>query len=665
MKKYEMRKKIKILYLIPAEGFGGAERQALFHITNLPDHGFDVITVTGPGRKVYDVLTDIGRLVYCCSFLPREYGKPLNIFTGILHAVSSITAWIRSALFLKSVIDKEQPDLLFAGRVAGWTLAAPLSRLCGIPAIWRSGSCAHGRLRRGMLLPLGFLFPPEAVIANCKAVADSVGPLINAPFFIVPNGVDDRFLQHRTPDDDIRRRTGLPPSIPIVGLALRPSPDKGMHFLSEVVNIVNLHGKRIHFCIAGEFGWRKTIQTDFAKKGLTGSVTFLGHVDDIASFYMGCDIIALTSRNRSIEGFPNSLLEAMALGKPVIATAAGGIPELVDNGVTGIVVHDAHPQAFAHELLRLADDPAVQVRIGAAARALVIKNYSSDSILRIFSKCINAIICKQSFGADAFRYGRKYPGHRTGASSMNAADKATVSIICGILMLLSTGPSPNCRAESLDVTPPVAGAVWPGRPEPETDCSRTVIPPDAFIKVQELSGDDNYYSIEPDGDGGSMIRANYIPPGKTVKLGYRFPDDGTKVKRLAWDWRIITPPRGSFEHIRGKNDSGAAIYLLFKDKLRTLTIKYVYSESLPAGKTFSKDSFLPTSKMQVVVASTMTNAQLGHWVHIEVDVESDFKRLYISEHCPPLKGIGIMSDGDETYSRVMADYRNFNSCMEK
>jgi glycosyltransferase involved in cell wall biosynthesis len=90
----------------------------------------------------------------------------------------------------------------------------------------------------------------------------------------------------------------------------------------------------------------------------------------------------LTSRERSIEGFPNSLLEAMALCKPVIATDSGGIPELIDHGKSGIIVKGMNADEFASEILMLLRSPEKMVQYGLAARNKVIEMYSIEKTVK-------------------------------------------------------------------------------------------------------------------------------------------------------------------------------------------------------------------------------------------------------------------------------------------
>ena len=185
------------------------------------------------------------------------------------------------------------------------------------------------------------------------------------------------------------------------------------------------------------------------------------------------------------------------------------------------------------------------------------------------------------------------------------------------------------------------------------------IPLTAFMKIDSLSGKGNYYSIETERPGVPFIHAHYVPPGEPTKLGYRLPDSFLGAARVTWQWRVHVPPRGADERKKGKNDSGAAIYIIFKRGFQTLIIKYVFSTTLPQGVVIRKDPFYPLQRMFVVVASAWNETEKSAWKQVAVDVKDDFCRLYASKTCPPLLGIGIMTDGDGTNSEVVADYRQF------
>jgi hypothetical protein len=185
------------------------------------------------------------------------------------------------------------------------------------------------------------------------------------------------------------------------------------------------------------------------------------------------------------------------------------------------------------------------------------------------------------------------------------------------------------------------------------------VKPEMFSKIDKLSGAGNYYTILSDSLGGHLIHADYHPLHPVVKLGYAIPATISTDGKIAWDWRIITPPHGSSEKINGKNDSGCSVYLIFNELLMTYIIKYVYSETLPVGTVVIKDLMNPMQKMYMIVAGSLKISSPGNWEHVETNYRGDFKLLFKKNVCPPLAGIGILSDGDQTSSEVVAEYRNF------
>ncbi len=187
-----------------------------------------------------------------------------------------------------------------------------------------------------------------------------------------------------------------------------------------------------------------------------------------------------------------------------------------------------------------------------------------------------------------------------------------------------------------------------------------------FTKIDKLSGDKNYYEIMMSDSGMEYIHSHYDPTKKVVRYGFQFPDTMRNVEYVSWLWRVEIPPVGADERINGLNDSGCAVYLIFKDKIKTYCIKYVYSSVVPKGTTIRKDPVLyPMQQMYMVVADTWSANDKGLWKKVVVNVKSDFKKIYKVDKCPELKGIGILSDGDATKSVVIADYAEFKIAGEK
>ena len=116
-------------------------------------------------------------------------------------------------------------------------------------------------------------------------------------------------------------------------------------------------------------------------RGLADRILFLGHRDDVPAVLAESDVYVLPSRS---EAFPNGVIEAMAAGLPVVATAVGGILELVDDGRTGVLVPPDDPAALARAIQRLLDDPARAAALAQAGRAAVAARFSFERMVGAF-----------------------------------------------------------------------------------------------------------------------------------------------------------------------------------------------------------------------------------------------------------------------------------------
>jgi glycosyltransferase involved in cell wall biosynthesis len=124
----------------------------------------------------------------------------------------------------------------------------------------------------------------------------------------------------------------------------------------------------VTFFIAGEGAERPALQQLIDRRSLSGNFTLLGVMQDTATFLANVDIAVSSSR---FEGLSNAVMEYMAAGRAIVATAVGGNVELIDEGRTGLLVPSNDPQALADNILRLLDEPGLAVSLGGAARCAV------------------------------------------------------------------------------------------------------------------------------------------------------------------------------------------------------------------------------------------------------------------------------------------------------
>jgi glycosyltransferase involved in cell wall biosynthesis len=220
----------------------------------------------------------------------------------------------------------------------------------------------------------------RAAMAVSGAVAGSVSSWPGPPVTVIPNGVAVRVDPSAAAA--ARDELGLDPGAPLVAHVGNIRPGKGHDVLIEAARIVVRDRPDVTIVsIGGEKypGDLERVRTGAAEAGLGDSLRFLGRRPDALHFVAAADLFVNPS---SVEGLPVAILEAMALGRPVVATAAGGVPGIVKDGETGILVEPDDPAALADGMLRMLADPARAGRLAEAARDMVLKEYGLEPMVR-------------------------------------------------------------------------------------------------------------------------------------------------------------------------------------------------------------------------------------------------------------------------------------------
>jgi glycosyltransferase involved in cell wall biosynthesis len=159
----------------------------------------------------------------------------------------------------------------------------------------------------------------------------------------------------------------------VIGTACRLEPVKGVSHLIKAVALLAPDFPDLRLEIAGDGSLRAALTKECRELGLSGVATFLGWRENLHSLMSGWDIFAMPSLD---EAFGYAALEAMAAGLPVVASAVGGLPELIEDGATGWLVPPSDPAAMAARLRQLVADPAERQTMGAAGRKRAEKEFS-------------------------------------------------------------------------------------------------------------------------------------------------------------------------------------------------------------------------------------------------------------------------------------------------
>jgi glycosyltransferase involved in cell wall biosynthesis len=193
-----------------------------------------------------------------------------------------------------------------------------------------------------------------------------------ARLHVISNGVDtERFAPNPEARRRVRAELGIPQDAWVVGTVGRLAPEKDQTLLVRAM--APLLDERRQLVILGDGPERGAVEASIAATCRPEFCHLLGSKPDVERYLVAFDAFALSSKT---EGLPLSMLEAMAAGVPVISTAVGGIPDVLQTGVTGLLVPPGDQQALFRQLLFLVNYPTAALRIGTRGRDLVRADFS-------------------------------------------------------------------------------------------------------------------------------------------------------------------------------------------------------------------------------------------------------------------------------------------------
>ncbi len=194
----------------------------------------------------------------------------------------------------------------------------------------------------------------------------------------VHEGIDIERVEH-APPADLHGEFWLPHHAPLVGNVAALVPHKGQRHLIEAARLVLPQVPDARFVIAGEGELRSALERQIKEERLEKHVLLAGFRPDVLSLHRAFDIFVMSSIT---EGLGTSLLDAMAAGKPIVATRTGGIPEVVADGETGILVAPRDHDAMAEAIVRLLKDDDLRRRMGDAGRARARSLFSAERMVQ-------------------------------------------------------------------------------------------------------------------------------------------------------------------------------------------------------------------------------------------------------------------------------------------
>lgn len=345
---------LKILHIDPEKNWGGGEAQVLGLLTYLSARGHRNELLAHPSGLLYSR----------CQKLDVR-ARPLVMRNDID---------LRCVPALRRLIAEMAYDIVHFHTKRAHTLALWLPRGAGHPKYLATRRMDYPE-SRGWLTDRLYNRRVDGVVAISRTIADLLARagVERQKIRCIPSGIEARrFELERAPDE---REEG----VVIIGCLGGLEERKGHRYLIEAAARLKADGIKARYRIAGAGPLRAELEAEATRVGLRNEVSFVGFVDDPALFLAGVDLVVMPSL---FEGLGVAALEAMAAGKPVIASGVGGLAEAVVDGVTGLLVPPRDGAALAAAIAKLVGGPALAKTMGLQGRERVRQHFSMENMAR-------------------------------------------------------------------------------------------------------------------------------------------------------------------------------------------------------------------------------------------------------------------------------------------
>ncbi len=346
---------VTVLFVAGADFFSGAERALLLTLRALDPRRYKPVVIVGRAGELLAQLRTAG--------IPAVH-VPLHR-TDWRHPV----AWARSVLSIARVARRVRARIIHSNEIPSFQPAGRAARLLGIPAI------THARFPDELDAAAWFLNPgfDSALFVSRYLLDDAMAkaPMVFAARSeVLHDGVELSELPDEAARSAGRAALGLPSAVPAVAIAGQVAEIKGIWEFIAAAEQICLRSVPATFVVLGDDlkgqgRLRESVEERIRSAGLMDRFKFLGFRRDAPRLIPLFDIVAVPSH---VEPLGNATLEAMAAGRPVVASRVGGIPEMVVHGETGLLVPPKSPDALASAIESLLRDPIRRDAFGAAGR---------------------------------------------------------------------------------------------------------------------------------------------------------------------------------------------------------------------------------------------------------------------------------------------------------
>lgn len=299
-----------------------------------------------------------------------RYAAPMSFLDGGRGWIPGLRVGLGAVRALRNLIKRWRPDVVQAhgGEALKYCVVASVGY--DVPIIYRRIGSAYPwlstHLRRRAYAQL--MKRATLIVAVADAVRDETVTLLALPpsrVVAIPNAVDVRRLSPTRTRQETRRALGIPPDAPVMLSLGALSWDKDPLAQVQLASIVLPRHPSVVHVLVGEGPLKSEVESSVRDRELSSRFLVLGPRDDVPDLLAASDVLLLTSRT---EGMPGVVIEAGMSGLPVVAYNIGGVPEVVNNGETGLLAPLGDLETLTACILQLLENPNERLAMGAAAR---------------------------------------------------------------------------------------------------------------------------------------------------------------------------------------------------------------------------------------------------------------------------------------------------------
>jgi len=379
-----MNGRIKILHLHTLTVISGSGINTLITMQGLKKSGYEIEFASRPGGGLEDEVKKNG-----FRFRPVKYFRQEVNIACDLMALLELIALIRNGKY--TIVHTHNSKAGFLGRLA--------AAICGVPVVVHTihGFSFHDNenaIRKALFIFLErsaarFSDRLIAVSTPLKEWGLRLGVGENDKYRVIPDGIEIEKFNRCFDQTKIKKEFGFLPGHLVVGAVAKLWEGKGHLDILEAAQYIINEVPNVKFLFVGEGPLRARLEREVASKHLESYVVFAGFRKDIPEITSIFDVAVLVS---SFEGLGRVLLEAMILGKPVVATRVGGIPEIVHDGENGFLVSAGDPYPLASCVIKLLKDEKLRKTMGDTGRKMIDERFCSDKMVEDISKLYTELL---------------------------------------------------------------------------------------------------------------------------------------------------------------------------------------------------------------------------------------------------------------------------------